>query len=142
MAERMVARFGVDIRHVIEDEPAQLTEVDGLGPRRTAMITAAWAGPYPAGRRRVGHRLQDRGHDRGGSRHRPGQPGADQGLAGVLTAEQERAVRLALTSRVAGLTGHEAVTEIVRIPARVRSGPAPRRAGALPDAPLPGRLRG
>jgi exodeoxyribonuclease V alpha subunit len=43
MAERMVARFGVDIMHVIEDEPGRLIEVDGLGPKRTAMIAAAWA---------------------------------------------------------------------------------------------------
>ena len=43
MAERMVAHFGVDIMHVIDDEPARLTEVDGLGPKRTAMIAAAWA---------------------------------------------------------------------------------------------------
>src|SRR5437899_3725902 len=43
MAERMVAHFGVDIMHVIDDEPARLAEVDGLGPRRTAMIAAAWA---------------------------------------------------------------------------------------------------
>ena len=44
MAERMVAHFGVDIMHVIDDEPARLVEVDGLGPKRTAMIAAAWAG--------------------------------------------------------------------------------------------------
>ena len=43
MAERMVAQFGVDIMHVIEDEPGRLIEVDGLGPKRTAMIAAAWA---------------------------------------------------------------------------------------------------
>ena len=43
MAERMVARFGTDILHVIDDEPARLIEVDGLGPKRTAMIAAAWA---------------------------------------------------------------------------------------------------
>jgi exodeoxyribonuclease V alpha subunit len=43
MAERMVAHFGVDIMHVIEDEPGRLVEVDGLGPKRTAMIAAAWA---------------------------------------------------------------------------------------------------
>jgi exodeoxyribonuclease V alpha subunit len=43
MAERMVARFGVDIMHVIDDEPGRLIEVDGLGPKRTAMIAAAWA---------------------------------------------------------------------------------------------------
>jgi exodeoxyribonuclease V alpha subunit len=43
MAERMVAHFGVDIMHVIDDEPARLIEVGGLGPKRTAMIAAAWA---------------------------------------------------------------------------------------------------
>src|ERR1700758_4131927 len=43
MAERMVSHFGVDIMHIIEDEPGRLIEVDGLGPKRTAMITAAWA---------------------------------------------------------------------------------------------------
>jgi exodeoxyribonuclease V alpha subunit len=43
MAERMVGHFGVDIMHVIEESPKRLVEVDGLGPKRTAMITAAWA---------------------------------------------------------------------------------------------------
>jgi len=43
MAESMVTHFGVDIMHVIEAEPGRLTEVEGLGPKRTAMITAAWA---------------------------------------------------------------------------------------------------
>src|SRR5438105_8570194 len=43
MAERMVAHFGVDIMHIIEDAPGRLIEVDGLGPKRTAMIGAAWA---------------------------------------------------------------------------------------------------
>jgi exodeoxyribonuclease V alpha subunit len=43
MAERMVAHFGVDIMYIIEDEPTRLIEVAGLGPKRTAMITAAWA---------------------------------------------------------------------------------------------------
>jgi exodeoxyribonuclease V alpha subunit len=43
MAERMVAHFGVDIMHIIEDSPGRLIEVAGLGPKRTAMITAAWA---------------------------------------------------------------------------------------------------
>jgi exodeoxyribonuclease V alpha subunit len=43
MAERMVAHFGVDIMHVIEDAPGRLVEVEGLGPKRSAMITAAWA---------------------------------------------------------------------------------------------------
>jgi exodeoxyribonuclease V alpha subunit len=35
---------------VIEQEPARLVEVAGLGPKRTAMITAAWA-EQQAGRR-------------------------------------------------------------------------------------------
>jgi exodeoxyribonuclease V alpha subunit len=43
MAERMVDHFGVDIMHVIENQPGRLIEVDGLGPKRTAMITTAWA---------------------------------------------------------------------------------------------------
>jgi len=43
MAERMVTHFGVDVMHVIEDEPGRLTEVDGLGPKRSAMIITAWA---------------------------------------------------------------------------------------------------
>jgi exodeoxyribonuclease V alpha subunit len=43
MAERMVNHFGTDIMHVIDEEPARLTEVDGLGPKRTKMITQAWA---------------------------------------------------------------------------------------------------
>src|SRR5580698_1960842 len=43
MAERMVAHFGVDIMHVIEEAPGRLIEVEGLGPKRTAMIAAAWA---------------------------------------------------------------------------------------------------
>jgi exodeoxyribonuclease V alpha subunit len=44
MAERMVAWFGTGIMHVIDDEPARLAEVGGPGPKRTAMIAAAWAG--------------------------------------------------------------------------------------------------
>jgi exodeoxyribonuclease V alpha subunit len=43
MAERMVKHFGVDIMHIIDDSPDRLIEVDGLGPKRTAMITTAWA---------------------------------------------------------------------------------------------------
>src|SRR6266516_582476 len=42
MAERMVARFGVHIMHVIDDEPGRLVEVDGLGPKRTKKIADAW----------------------------------------------------------------------------------------------------
>jgi exodeoxyribonuclease V alpha subunit len=43
MAERMVKHFGVDIMHIIDDTPGRLIEVDGLGPKRTAMITTVWA---------------------------------------------------------------------------------------------------
>ena len=32
MAERMVSHFGVDIMHIIDDEPGRLIEVDGLAP--------------------------------------------------------------------------------------------------------------
>jgi hypothetical protein len=43
MAERMAKYFGVDIMHIIEDSPQRLIEVDGLGPKHTAMITTARA---------------------------------------------------------------------------------------------------
>jgi exodeoxyribonuclease V alpha subunit len=43
MAERMVNHFGVDIMHVIDDEPDRLIEVPGLGPKRTTRIKNAWA---------------------------------------------------------------------------------------------------
>jgi exodeoxyribonuclease V alpha subunit len=42
MAERIVEHFGQATLEVIEQEPARLVEVPGLGPKRTAMITAAW----------------------------------------------------------------------------------------------------
>jgi exodeoxyribonuclease V alpha subunit len=42
MAERMVAHFGTDILQVIEEQPARLIEVPGLGPKRTKMIATAW----------------------------------------------------------------------------------------------------
>jgi exodeoxyribonuclease V alpha subunit len=41
-AERIVDHFGLDTLRVIESEPARLIEVPGLGPKRTAKITAAW----------------------------------------------------------------------------------------------------
>jgi len=41
-AERIVSHFGLDTLRVIEEEPARLIEVPGLGPKRTAKITAAW----------------------------------------------------------------------------------------------------
>jgi exodeoxyribonuclease V alpha subunit len=42
MAARIVAHFGADTLRVIEEEPARLVDVPGLGPKRTAMIGAAW----------------------------------------------------------------------------------------------------
>jgi exodeoxyribonuclease V alpha subunit len=42
MAERIVSHFALDTLRVIEEEPARLIEVVGLGPKRTARITAAW----------------------------------------------------------------------------------------------------
>jgi len=42
MAERMVAHFGTDILQIIEEQPARLIEVPGLGPKRTKMIATAW----------------------------------------------------------------------------------------------------
>ncbi len=42
MAERMVAHFGTGILAVIETEPGRLTEVHGLGPKRTQRIADAW----------------------------------------------------------------------------------------------------
>jgi exodeoxyribonuclease V alpha subunit len=43
MAERIVDHFGQATLEVIEQEPGRLVEVPGLGPKRTGMITAAWA---------------------------------------------------------------------------------------------------
>jgi exodeoxyribonuclease V alpha subunit len=43
MAERIVDHFGQGTLEVIEQDPARLVKVPGLGPKRTAMITAAWA---------------------------------------------------------------------------------------------------
>ena len=41
-AERIVEHFGLDTLQIIEDDPDRLVEVPGLGPKRTAKITAAW----------------------------------------------------------------------------------------------------
>jgi exodeoxyribonuclease V alpha subunit len=43
MAERMVGHFGVDIMHIIDNEPDRLVEVPGLGPKRSGRIKDAWA---------------------------------------------------------------------------------------------------
>ncbi|MDQ2874597.1 MAG: ATP-dependent RecD-like DNA helicase [Actinomycetota bacterium] len=42
MAERMVDHFGTDILRVIEEEPARLVEVPGVGPKRTKRVAGAW----------------------------------------------------------------------------------------------------
>ncbi|WP_199776509.1 ATP-dependent RecD-like DNA helicase [Nocardiopsis sp. SBT366] len=42
MAERIVDHFGTEALDVIEEEPARLIEVPGLGPKRTGLITDAW----------------------------------------------------------------------------------------------------
>src|SRR5919108_3100483 len=42
MAERIVAYFDLDTLRVIEEESQRLSEVPGLGPKRTAMIGQAW----------------------------------------------------------------------------------------------------
>jgi exodeoxyribonuclease V alpha subunit len=41
-AERIVEHFGLDTLQIIEEQPGRLVEVPGLGPKRTAKITAAW----------------------------------------------------------------------------------------------------
>ena len=41
-AERIVEHFDLDTLRIIEEEPGRLVEVPGLGPKRTAKITAAW----------------------------------------------------------------------------------------------------
>ena len=42
-AKRMVRLFGKDVFDVIEANPERLREVEGIGPKRAAKITAAWA---------------------------------------------------------------------------------------------------
>src|SRR5215211_4297184 len=43
MAERIVDHFGQATLEVIEQTPGRLVEIPGLGPKRSGMITAAWA---------------------------------------------------------------------------------------------------
>ncbi|MGW1836753.1 SF1B family DNA helicase RecD2 [Streptomyces sp. NPDC002067] len=42
IADRITEHFGVTTLDVIEEEPARLIEVPGLGPKRTKKIAAAW----------------------------------------------------------------------------------------------------
>jgi len=43
MAGRIVDRFGKQTLDIIDNQIERLTEVDGVGPKRVAMITRAWA---------------------------------------------------------------------------------------------------
>jgi exodeoxyribonuclease V alpha subunit len=42
MAERIVKKFALETLDIIEKAPERLSEVDGIGPKRIAMITKAW----------------------------------------------------------------------------------------------------
>lgn len=42
MSERIVERFGLDTLNIIENSPERLSEVEGIGPKRIAMIRKAW----------------------------------------------------------------------------------------------------
>jgi exodeoxyribonuclease V alpha subunit len=42
MAERITKKFALETLDVIEKTPERLSEVDGIGPKRIAMITKAW----------------------------------------------------------------------------------------------------
>jgi exodeoxyribonuclease V alpha subunit len=42
MAERIVKKFALDTLEIIEKTPERLSEVDGIGSKRIAMITRAW----------------------------------------------------------------------------------------------------
>jgi len=43
MAERLVEHFGIETLDVIDGQPERLTEVDGIGPKRSTKIKEAWA---------------------------------------------------------------------------------------------------
>ena len=43
LAHELVAAFGERVFDVIEQVPARLTEIKGIGPRRNALIVANWA---------------------------------------------------------------------------------------------------
>jgi exodeoxyribonuclease V alpha subunit len=42
MAERLVEKFGLDTLRIIDDEPAKLGRVRGIGPKRSQQIREAW----------------------------------------------------------------------------------------------------
>jgi len=43
MAERLVEHFGIETLDIIDAHPERLTEVDGIGPKRSTKIKDAWA---------------------------------------------------------------------------------------------------
>jgi exodeoxyribonuclease V alpha subunit len=43
MASRMVAAFGLETLDIIENRPERITEVEGIGPKRSREILRAWA---------------------------------------------------------------------------------------------------
>ncbi len=43
LADRLVTAFGTETLKVIQEAPARLREVDGIGPKRSERIAAAWA---------------------------------------------------------------------------------------------------
>src|SRR5438552_196370 len=42
-ARKLVQAFGAEVFDVIEQTPNRLQELDGIGPKRTARVVAAWA---------------------------------------------------------------------------------------------------
>ena len=42
-AARLVRAFGAEVFEVVENEPARLVELPGIGPKRQAQVVAAWA---------------------------------------------------------------------------------------------------
>jgi exodeoxyribonuclease V alpha subunit len=42
-ARKLVQAFGAEVFDIIEQTPARLQELDGIGPKRTARVAAAWA---------------------------------------------------------------------------------------------------
>jgi exodeoxyribonuclease V alpha subunit len=42
IAKRLVSKFGADTLRVIDAAPERLREIEGIGPKRTRMITQAW----------------------------------------------------------------------------------------------------
>lgn len=42
-AKKLVKAFGVNVFDIIEQTPQRLTELEGIGPKRTALVTSAWA---------------------------------------------------------------------------------------------------